>query len=330
VIGSGSDPVQPTPERPRAIFFGTPEFAVPCLDAACAVADVKLVITQPDRPAGRGMKLAPPPVKLLAQAHGIEVIQPTKVRTAEFAARLCAAAPDIGIVVAYGRILPAAVLGAPRLGCVNVHASILPELRGAAPIQWSIIRGAQRTGVCLMQMDEGMDTGDVLACETLEIGRDETSGQLSERLARLGAALLSTQLPRLLRGELEARPQDHTRATLAPLLRKEHGRLDWSAGASAVFDRVRGTHPWPGAFTFLGAQRIKIHRASVLVPAGRQGEPGEIVRADRHAIEVACGEGTLAIAELQPEGKRRQSAADFIAGFRLQPGARFGNDLGQA
>jgi methionyl-tRNA formyltransferase len=320
----------PTPERPRAIFFGTPEFAVPCLEAACGLVDVTLVITQPDRPAGRGLKLAVPPVKRLAQARGIEVIQPTKVRTAEFAARLRAAAPDIGIVVAYGRILPAAVLGAPRLGCVNVHASILPELRGAAPIQWSIIRGAARTGASLMQMDEGMDTGDVLACETLEIGPDETSGQLSERLARLGAALLSTHLPRVLRGELAAHPQDHARATLAPLLRKEHGKIDWSASAPAIFDLIRGTHPWPGAFTFLGEQRVKIHRARVLVPTGRQGQPGQITRADRHAIEVACGEGTLAIAELQPEGKRRLSAAELIAGFRLQPGARFGIDPGQA
>jgi methionyl-tRNA formyltransferase len=322
--------VQPTPERPRAIFFGTPEFAVPCLEAACGVADVTLVVTQPDRPAGRGMRLAPPPVKLLAQERGIEVIQPTKVKTAEFAARLRAAAPDIGVVVAYGRILPAAVLTAPRLGCVNVHASILPELRGAAPIQWSIIRGAVRTGVCLMQMDEGMDTGDVLACETLAIGRDETSGELSVRLAQLGAGLLSAQLPRVLRGELAAHPQDHARATLAPLLRKAHGKVDWSAAAPAIFDLIRGTHPWPGAFTFLGQHRVKIHRASVLVPSGLQGQPGAIVRADRHAIEVACGEGTLAITELQPEGKRRLSAADFIAGFRLQPGARFGIDPGQA
>jgi methionyl-tRNA formyltransferase len=327
---TATDASQPTPTRPRAIFFGTPEFAVPCLEAACDLAEVALVITQPDRPAGRGMKLAPPPVKSLAQARGIEVLQPTKVRTAEFAARLRAAAPDLGIVVAYGRILPPAVLSAPRLGCVNVHASILPELRGAAPIQWSIIRGAARTGVCLMQMDEGMDTGDVLACEALEIGADETGGQLSERLARLGATLLSTQLPRLLRGELTAHPQDHARATLAPLLRKEHGKVDWSATAPAIFDLVRGTHPWPGAFTFLGDQRVKIHRARVLAPGGRQGEPGQIVRADRHAIEVACGAGTLAIDELQPEGKRRQTAAEFVAGFRLQPGARFGIDARHA
>jgi methionyl-tRNA formyltransferase len=307
----------------RAIFFGTPEFAVPCLHALCEVAEVALVVTQPDRPAGRGMKLAPPPVRVAAEARGLRVLQPTKVRTPEFAASLREIGADVALVVAYGRILPSGVLSAPRLGCVNVHASLLPGLRGAAPIQWAIARGESRTGVCLMQMDEGMDTGPVLACDALDIGPEETAGELAPRLSQLGAELVRTQLPRYLRGELVATPQDHARATLAPMLTKEHGRVDFRRSATEVHDLVRGLHPWPAAYAFLDDQRLKLHRVRVLTAHGEHGAPGAIVRADRHAIEVACGTGVIAIEELQPEGKRRMSAADFCAGTRLQPGARF-------
>jgi methionyl-tRNA formyltransferase len=292
------------------------------LRALCDVADVVRVVTQPDRPAGRGMKLAPPPVKQLALERGIEVAQPTKVRTPEFAAQLRALDADVALVVAYGRILPAAVLQAPRLGCLNVHASLLPALRGAAPIQWSIIRGDVRTGVCLMQMDEGMDTGAVLACSALDIGPEETAGELSPRLSQLGAELVRSELPRYLRGELTAVAQDHARATLAPRLEKTHGQVDWQRSAREIHDLVRGTHPWPGAYTHLDGVRIKLHRARVLAAEGRHGEPGSVLRADRHAIEIACGVGVLAIEELQPEGKRRMSAAEFYAGTRLQRGTR--------
>jgi len=308
---------------PKAIFFGTPEFAVPCLRALCDVAEVALVVTQPDRPAGRGMKLAPPPVKALALERGIAVMQPSKVRTPEFAQQLRARAADVALVVAYGRILPAAVLQAPRLGCVNVHASLLPALRGAAPIQWSIIRGDTRTGVCLMQMDEGMDTGPVLACAALDISGEETAGELSQRLSQLGAELVRGELPRYVRGELAAVPQDHARATLAPMLEKTHGQVDWRRSAREIHDLVRGTHPWPGAYSHIGGARIKLHRVRVFARDGRHGEPGSVLRADRHAIEVACGEGVLAIDEVQPEGKRRMSAAEFCAGSRLQQSARF-------
>jgi methionyl-tRNA formyltransferase len=307
----------------RAIFFGTPELAATCLEAVCEVAEVVLVVTQPDRPSGRGMKLTPPPVKLLAEQRGIEVIQPRKVRTPEFAERLAAQRADVAVVVAYGRILPPAVLAAPSLGCVNVHASLLPKLRGAAPIQWAILSGETRTGVCLMQMDEGLDTGPVLACKSLEIGPEETAGELSERLARLGAELLREELPRFLRGELEPKPQDRAGATLAPILTKDHGQVDWHRSARELHDLVRGAHPWPGAFAFLGGQRVKLHRTHVLVPHGHHGEPGAIVRADRHGVEVACGAGVLVLDELQPEGKRRMSAEQFCAGARLQQGARF-------
>lgn len=309
--------------HPRAIFFGTPELAVPCLRATCEVADVVLVVTQPDRPKGRGLQLAPPPVKLEALARGIEVIQPLAVRKPELAEQLCALHADVAVVVAYGRILPLPVLSAPRLGCVNIHASLLPKLRGAAPIQWSIIRGERETGVCLMQMDEGMDTGPVLACVSTSIGDAETAGELGARLSQLGAELLRRELPRFLRGELTATPQDHARATIAPLLTKDAGRMDFSAPAVQLAALVRGAHPWPGAFAFLGGQRIKLHRAHVLSSEGRHGEPGEVVRCDRHGVELACGEGVLVIDELQPEGKRRMSAEQFCAGLRAGERLRF-------
>jgi methionyl-tRNA formyltransferase len=309
--------------KPRALFFGTPEFAVPCLRALNEVAEVALVVTQPDRPAGRGMQLAAPAVKLAAQELGIEVVQPKAIRKPEFAARLRAASADVALVVAYGRILPADVLHAPRLGSLNVHASLLPALRGAGPIQWAIIRGDTRTGVCLMQMDESMDTGPVLACSSLEIGENETAGELAPRLAELGAQLVRSELVRYVQGELTARPQDHAAATMAPLLSKEQGRIDWTRPARALHALVRGTHPWPGAYAFLDRQRVKLHRTTLLAPSGAHGEPGEVLRADRHGIEVACGEGVLAIHELQPDGKRRMTAEQFIAGHRLQPGGRF-------
>ena len=314
--------------KPRAIFFGTPTFAVPCLGALCEVADVVLVVTQPDRPAGRGMKLAPPPVRVAASERGIAVVQPTKVRTSEFAESLRALDADFALVIAYGRILPLAVLQAPRLGCLNVHASLLPALRGAAPIQWAIVRGESHTGVCLMQMDEGMDTGPVLARAALDIGAEETAGELSPRLSQLGAEVVKTELPRFVRGELVAKAQDHAHATLAPMLHKELGRVDFRHTATEVHNLVRGLHPWPGAYAHLDGQRVKLHRVRVLAASGRHAEPGQVVRADRHAIEVACGAGVIAIEELQPEGKRRMNAADFCAGSRLQSGARFATEPG--
>ena len=308
-------------KKPRAIFFGTPELAAVCLRAVLDVVDVQLVVSQPDRPQGRGMHVQPTPVKQAALEHGVRVIQPTKVRTPDFAAELRAVEADIGVVVAYGRILPSAVLSAPRLSCVNVHASLLPKLRGAAPIQWSIINGESRTGVCLMQMDEGMDTGAVLARRELAIGAQETSGELGMRLANLGADILRSELPRVCRGELAAVPQDHALATHAPMLEKEHGRIAWSLPAQRVHDLVRGTSPWPGAYTFLNGQRLRIHGTRVLA-GGAQAKPaGTILRADAHGIEVACGEGVLAIDELQADGKRRVSAQQFCAGHPSLAGA---------
>ncbi|HKU42079.1 MAG TPA: methionyl-tRNA formyltransferase [Polyangiales bacterium] len=310
--------------KPRALFFGTPEFAVPCLSALAELCDVQLVITQPDRPAGRGMKLAPPPVKLRAQELGVPVIQPSKVRTPEFAAQLRAAGAEVSLVVAYGRILPKGVLEAARLGSLNVHASILPKYRGAAPIQWAIVRGERESGVCLMQMDEGLDTGPVLACATLAIGPDETAGELAPRLSQLGAELVQRELPRFFAGELRARPQVHAEATLAPILKKEDGALDFTQAASAIHDRVRGLSPWPGAYAYLGSERVKVHRTRVVESdCAAAAEPGELVRASSEGLVVACGRGSLALCELQFKGGKRLSAAAVIAGRRLPLGTRF-------
>jgi methionyl-tRNA formyltransferase len=318
--------VSASPSKARAIFFGTPEFAVPCLSALAELhelVEVVCVITQPDRPSGRGMKLTPPPVKVRAQELGVPVLQPTKVRTPEFAAELRALRADVAVVVAYGRILPVAVLTAPRLGCVNVHASLLPKLRGAAPIQWSIVHGDRETGVCLMQMDEGMDTGAVLARAQLPIGAEETAAELTPRLSALGAQLLREQLPCFLRGELSAVPQDHAAATLAPVLRKDHGQIDWQGSAQQIHDLVRGMNPWPGAYSWLEGVRIKLHAARVQQARERVGEPGSIVRAGHDGIEVACGQGSLLITEVQLEGSRRMPAGAFVAGHRLPSDARF-------
>lgn len=314
-------------KRARAVFFGTPSFAVPCLEALTEVADVAHVITQPDRPQGRKLAKAAPAVKQRAEELGLPVSQPTKIRTSAFANWLRSLEADVGVVVAYGRILPASVLGAPRLGCVNVHASLLPKYRGAAPVQWAVLNGERETGVTLMQMDEGMDTGPILAQRRLEIGAGETSGELAPRLSQLGAELLRRELPVFLRGALEPQPQEDGQATEAPLLRKEHGAIDWARPAPRVADHVRGMHPWPGAFTRLGDKRVKVHRVRVGgQPASQRGPqepPGTVIRADRQGIEVACEPGSIVIEELQQEGRRRMTAEQALAGRWVQTGDRF-------
>jgi methionyl-tRNA formyltransferase len=272
------------------------------------------------------MKLAPPPVKVRALELGLDVTQPTKVRTPEFAAQLTATSADLAVVVAYGRILTPAVLAAPRLGCVNVHASLLPKYRGAAPIQWAIVNGERETGVCLMQMDEGLDTGPELARATLEIGPDETAGELAERLSQLGAQLLRRELERFAAGALQPVPQPEG-ATLAPILKKEDGALDFAQPAQALHDRVRGLYPWPGAYAFLetgtARERVKIHRTQVHAASPSTAPAGQLLGTSADAVLVACGSGTLAIRELQFEGGKRLPAATALAGRRLPPEARF-------
>jgi methionyl-tRNA formyltransferase len=305
------------------MFFGTPEIAAICLDAVVEVCDVVRVIAQPDRPSGRGQALRPPAVKVRALELGIPVEQPTKIKPPEVAAAWRALDVEVAVVVAYGRILPRAVLEAPRRGCVNVHASLLPRWRGAAPIQWSIVSGDTETGVCLMEMDEGLDTGPVFAEARTPIGENETSGELLARLGPMGAALLRTELPRWLAGERPARPQVGE-PTYARMLEKADAVLDFAAPSKAVHDRARGLHPWPGAETRLAGRRIKVHVTRVLERTGRHGAPGELVGISERGLEVACGEGLVAIVEAQLEGKKRVRAQDLANGARLAVGATLG------
>ncbi|MFM2417931.1 MAG: hypothetical protein RL385_2654 [Pseudomonadota bacterium] len=309
--------------KPRAVFMGTPQFAVPCLDALASVADVVLVVTQPDKRQGRGMELTPPPVKARAMELGFPVFQPEKARDGQLLGALREARADVALVVAYGKILPKDVLDAPRLGCVNVHASLLPRHRGAAPIQWAVVEGDARTGVCLMQMDEGMDTGPVLSRVEVPILPAETGGELFERLAHVSAELLRRDLPRLFAGALVATPQESAGVTHARMIRREDAAMDFSLPAQAVHDRVRGFQPWPSAFSVLGALRLKVHRTHVLEREGQHGAPGTVLSATDAGILVACGKGIVCIDELQLEGKKRVTAAQFMAGRKLSAGEQF-------
>lgn len=308
----------------RALFFGTPEFAVPCLDALTRVAEVVRVISQPDRPSGRGQKPTPPPVKVRAEALGIPVMQPTKVKPPELAAELRALEADVAVVVAYGRILPKGLLEAPRRGCVNVHGSLLPRWRGAAPIQWSIVSGDAETGVCLMEMEEGLDTGAVISVSRTKIEENETSGELFARLAPFGAALIEKDLARWVSGELRSIPQPSEGVTIARMLEKSDAILDFAASARAVHDRARGLYPWPGAETRFGESRVKVHETRVARVDGSLGEPGTILAIDASGVEVACGVGSVRFTQLQLEGKKRAAAQELANGLRITVGQRFG------
>lgn len=309
--------------RPRAVFFGTPEFAVPCLDALTGIADVVAAVCQPDRPAGRGQVLASPPVKNRASALGIPVEQPTKLRTGAFGAWLRAQEADVALVVAYGRILPDDVLAAPRLGCVNVHASLLPKYRGAAPITWAVVRGETESGVTLMQMDSGMDTGAMLERFSLAIGPEETAGELSTRLSELGAHAVSSGLPRYLAGEYTPEAQDGTIATLAPILKKEDGRMAFDA-ARATHDHVRGMSPWPGAFTTCRGKTVKVHRTRIVDENAGSGAPGTVLVADKSRVVVACGRGAIELVTVQLEGKKAIEASAWSLGRGVAQGDRLG------
>lgn len=301
----------------RIVFMGTPEFAVPSLEACRAVGEVVLVVTQPDKPRGRGQEVSHSPVKRSAERAGLEVVQPPKLKGASFGEFLRRYSPDVVVVTAYGKIVPPDVLQAPRKGCVNVHASLLPRFRGAAPIQWAILSGDVKTGVCLMVMDEGMDTGPVLARREVEVGPEETAEGLGQRLAQVGRELLVAELPRFLLGELAPVPQPTEGVVLAPMIRKEQGQLDFSKTALELERHVRAFVPWPSAFGFVGAERVQVHRARV---GEGVGEPGQVLAVGPEGILVGCGQGALWLVEVQPEGKRRMSAADFCLGRRIQLG----------
>ncbi len=304
----------------RIIFMGTPDFAVPSLEALLQSDDqVVGVVTQPDRPKGRGQEVIPSPIKVVCLREGIPLLQPLKMKDPAFLDALRLWKPDIITVTAFGRILPPAVLTLPPLGCINVHGSLLPKYRGAGPIQWAVIRGEQETGITTMLMDEGMDTGDMLLQEKVAILPEDTAGTLAARLAEVGGRLLVETLRRLKAGTLTPQPQDHTLATMAPLLKKEDGLIDWTLTAREIANRVRGLSPWPGAYTYVNGERWIL----CLVSAGEESQgavPGMVTKVAKDRIDVATGGGTIHIREIQPSNSRRMTVAQYLVGHRLAEG----------
>lgn len=309
----------------RIVFLGTGAFAVPGFEALLdAGHDVAALVTQPDRERGRGQALAPPPIKPVAERRGVRVLQPRRVREPEAQEALRTLAPELQVVVAFGQILPRAVIDIAPRGTVNVHGSLLPRLRGAAPIQWAIANGDRETGVTTMLIDEGLDTGPLLLSRSLEIGPEETAAELEPRLAHLGAQVLLETVRGLEQGTITPVAQDGARATLAPLLHKEDGRVDWTRGAPETACRARGFYPWPGAFATHEGRTLKLLRVREAPPAPGT-TPGEVVSVSPDGVRVACGEGTsLLLLEVQPESRRAMPAAAWAAGARLRPGARLG------
>ena len=314
------------PSKPsdlRVVFMGTPDFAVPCLETLLGLGcQVVGVVSQPDRRKGRGRKVVRTPVAACADAHGVPVHQWPRLRNISYET-LKGLAPDLMVVTAYGKILPQRYLDLPRFGCINVHASLLPKLRGAAPIQWSVVRGHRRTGVAIMQMDAGMDTGDVALMLEADIGPDETAGELHDRLSVLGGQALRQAIERLCAGTLVFAAQDHDGATLAPMLKKSDGVLDWSAPARAVHDRVRGLSPWPGAYVPRDEGPLKIHRTRVVEG---EGVPGTVIAHDPDGPRVACGEGAVVLLRVQRPGRKAVSGADLLNGSPLPVGSRLATD----
>ncbi len=311
----------------RVVFMGTPEFAVPSLEALIAAGyDVVGVLTKPDQPAGRGQRLEESPVKRVAQKHGLSVYQPATLRSAEAQAALAALAPDVIVVAAYGLILPQAVLDLPRFGCVNVHGSLLPRHRGAAPVAAAILAGDAQTGVTIMLMDAGLDTGPILSSAAIPLAPDETTGSLTRKLADLGAGLLVETLPRWLAGEITPQPQPATGATFAPRISKEDGEIRWSEPAWLIERRVRAYQPWPGAYTIWNGQLLKVLRAQVESGgAEARGQPvGTVIAGPAGRAGVVTGEGVLWLQEVQLAGKRSLPISAFVAGARGFIGSRLG------
>ncbi|MCX7839199.1 MAG: methionyl-tRNA formyltransferase [Anaerolineae bacterium] len=300
----------------RLVFMGTPEFAVPILDALTRTEhSIVGVFTRPDQPAGRGKQLQPSPIKQLALARGLPIFQPSTLRAPDVLAQLRALAPAVIIVAAYGLILPREVLTIPLRGCVNTHASLLPRHRGAAPIAATILAGDTETGITLMQMDEGLDTGPILAQRAIPIADEDTTGTLTTKLAHLAADLLIETLPHILAGEITPQPQDHTRATLCKPIKKEEGRIDWARPADEIARRVRAFNPWPSAFTFWNGTMLKILRAHAS-PQQIKAEVGRVVQIGKE-IGVVCGEGVLILREVQLAGKRAMTIEEFVRGQRV-------------
>ena len=304
----------------RLLFMGTPGFAVPTLRKLLSGRhQVGGVFTQPDRPSGRGRKLAIGPVKQLALQSGLPVYQPERLAPEEWKV-LVETTADVLVVVAYGKILPPWLFNLPPHGAINVHASLLPRYRGAAPVSWAIVRGEIRTGVTTMRIDRGMDTGDLLLQNAVEIGPEETAAELQDRLAAMGADLLAETLDGLETGQVRPRPQDPQLASYAPMLRKSDGEIDWSRSSRQIFNRVRGFDPWPGTFTYRSGSLLRILRARPVTPSVQRQAPGSLWRWDSRRALVACGEGWLELLQVQPENHKPVAASDFLNGLRLQPG----------
>jgi methionyl-tRNA formyltransferase len=310
----------------RIVFFGTPAFSVPTFEALLASRHrVVAAVTQPDRPRGRGQQTSDAPIKRRAAEAGIDVLQPTALRQPAFTSSLRDLGADLGVVVAYGRLLPDAVLAVPPLGLVNVHASLLPRYRGAAPVHRAVIAGERETGVTIMRVVSALDAGPMLAAARHPIGPDETSSDVERALAELGARLLAATVDRLAAGEVEEMLQDESEATYAPRLTREEGLVDWSRRAPAIHNLVRGLHPWPHAYSYLNGHRLILRRSSLPAPdePTAAAAPGTVVAARQDRFLVATGEGLLALREIQAEGKRTMEVRDFLAGHRVAPGDRF-------
>ncbi|PYY17712.1 MAG: methionyl-tRNA formyltransferase [Acidobacteria bacterium] len=309
----------------KLVFCGTPQFAVPTLEALLASGhEIPLVVTQPDRPQGRGLELATSPVKHTAQRHSLRIEQPEKIKSnADFRVLLEKIQPDAIIVVGYGRIVPPWMLALPKHGNINLHGSLLPKYRGAAPIQWAIAEGEKVSGVTSMLLNEGLDTGDILLQRELAIAPDDTAIGYGQRLAAVGAELMVETLRQLADGTIKPQPQDHSRASLAPILKKEDAQADFESPAQRIYNRLRGFQPWPGCYAVLKGKKLGITSAKVHSYSGTQPK-GEML-VDRDQLFVICGENSvLQLLEVQPEGKRRMAAADFIRGYRPQSGEKLG------
>ena len=323
----------------KIVFMGTPDLAAEVLETMMKNGcEVTLAVTQPDRPKGRGKSVIKTPVHECADRWGIPVFSPVRVKRPEAVERLREEAPDLIVVAAFGQILSKEILDLPRLGCVNVHASLLPAYRGAAPIQWAVINGEEKSGVTIMQMDEGLDTGDILLQEEIPLAADETGESLYNKMARLGGELLMKALPMIEQGTITPIKQDEAASSYAPMLRKEMGSIDWTMPAVKIERLVRGLNSWPGAYTFMNGKMLKIWRAEVCgagvcggaasaagepsdVPAAG-AEPGTVVGTDKKKIYVSCGEGVLALTEVQYEGKKRMNTQAFLLGAKVEPGQK--------
>lgn len=302
----------------RIVFMGTPDFSVPTLEALLrGPHEVVGVYCQPDKAKGRGKQVQAPPVKICAEAHGLPIFQPPSLRTEEAQAQLESLAPDLVVVIAYGKILPPWLIGLPQYGCINVHASILPKYRGAAPIHYAIINNDAETGVTIMHMDDGLDTGDIISISKVAIEPKETTGQLFDRLAQLGGQVINDVIDQWVSGELKAQAQNHDEATHCAKITKDMGKIDWSKDAHTLSGLIRGLNPAPGCYTYMDGKRLKIWMAEALEEAS-DAAPGTIVVLGKHSFDVATGQGLLRVEEVQPDNKKRMDAGDFARGHQIK------------